>query len=458
MASLSLDDLLAEARRGSPAVDPSSVQQLRTEQADVQSAAGIALGGVLVAAICVAILWKLLGGNVKGVTPVATGRRWMNWVVMLASASFLTKFFSQLIGGYGNPARALVEGVLGAVVLAGVAFALGAIVARLRGGGNSGTAPPAPSAPGPQGAPTSAPANYSTIAAGATHVAFSTASSRTTGQAESPPSVSTQNFTIDEDAIYAAIANELKTGATNEGLWTRLFAEYDGDDNRTKAAYIKQRAVKLISLEQLRLSEETRKRDEQAAIFEKARIERLSCSEQLLSGTLSDQLRKELKELSSSYTAEIFIRKVRNYLLADVEGMLSHNPLLVAITDSAGDSPLHIAIREKSFKMSRLLVENGSPLYFENMDGDTPLNLARKTGQKRIVELLASSPFLGVRINCPYCGASLALDSSVCSTCQKILPAGSRPTVKAQPRLCRSCNAEIAAEARACIKCGTPSF
>jgi hypothetical protein len=59
---------------------------------------------------------------------------------------------------------------------------------------------------------------------------------------------------IDEDAVYAAIANELKTGATNEGLWTRLFAECEGDERRTKVAYIKHRAEKLIAEEQVRIA------------------------------------------------------------------------------------------------------------------------------------------------------------------------------------------------------------
>jgi hypothetical protein len=49
----------------------------------------------------------------------------------------------------------------------------------------------------------------------------------------------------DESAIYAAIANELKSGNTDQGLWTRLFAECDGDENRTKALYIAQRARQL---------------------------------------------------------------------------------------------------------------------------------------------------------------------------------------------------------------------
>ena len=69
---------------------------------------------------------------------------------------------------------------------------------------------------------------------------------------------------IDEDAIYATIANELETGGTDKGLWTRLFAENDGDENRTKVAYIRQRVEKLKAFERARLTEIERLRREEA--------------------------------------------------------------------------------------------------------------------------------------------------------------------------------------------------
>ena len=60
---------------------------------------------------------------------------------------------------------------------------------------------------------------------------------------------------VDEDQIYAAIAHELETNTTDKGLWTRLFAQCDGDDNLTKVRYIKERAAKLIAAAQLRIQE-----------------------------------------------------------------------------------------------------------------------------------------------------------------------------------------------------------
>jgi hypothetical protein len=48
-----------------------------------------------------------------------------------------------------------------------------------------------------------------------------------------------------DDAIYLTIAMELDSGKTDRGLWTRLFAECDGEDAKTRVAYIRARAVQL---------------------------------------------------------------------------------------------------------------------------------------------------------------------------------------------------------------------
>ena len=60
----------------------------------------------------------------------------------------------------------------------------------------------------------------------------------------------------EENAIYASIAEEIETGNTDKGLWTRLYAECDGDEKRTKVQYIKAKVAKLIASEQARLEAE----------------------------------------------------------------------------------------------------------------------------------------------------------------------------------------------------------
>jgi len=63
---------------------------------------------------------------------------------------------------------------------------------------------------------------------------------------------------IDEDRVYRQIAEELETGATDKGMWTRLFSECGGDEKQIKVMYIKQRAERLIAAERLRLEQAAR--------------------------------------------------------------------------------------------------------------------------------------------------------------------------------------------------------
>lgn len=214
-----------------------------------------------------------------------------------------------------------------------------------------------------------------------------------TVQPQSPPSPDMtepilMNLQIDEDVIYTTVANELDTGKTDKGLWVRLYAEFDGDEKKTKIAYIKQRAERLIASGQARLSEIQRLRDEEAIRIEKIRLESLTFREHVSAGFQTDEIREALKLLSSSYTASMFMGKVRNNLLPDVECLLKDNPLLVAITNSDGNSPLHVSLKEKYVTMSELLLQNGAPLNMKNTFGATPLDIALKTGKRKLIDLI----------------------------------------------------------------------
>lgn len=49
------------------------------------------------------------------------------------------------------------------------------------------------------------------------------------------------------DSFYAVVAEELENGQTDKGLWTRLYVENNGDNKKTRLAYIKIRVAKMIS-------------------------------------------------------------------------------------------------------------------------------------------------------------------------------------------------------------------
>lgn len=48
-----------------------------------------------------------------------------------------------------------------------------------------------------------------------------------------------------DDQTYALVAQEIEAGKIDKGLWTRAFAENEGDESKTRAAYIRHRAQQL---------------------------------------------------------------------------------------------------------------------------------------------------------------------------------------------------------------------
>ena len=78
-----------------------------------------------------------------------------------------------------------------------------------------------------------------------------------------PPSVvQYTEQAVDEDAIYKSVSDELESDSINSGLWTRLYAESDGDEIKTKVAYIRHRAAALIEDARLQLKQEVEERNE----------------------------------------------------------------------------------------------------------------------------------------------------------------------------------------------------
>ena len=50
-----------------------------------------------------------------------------------------------------------------------------------------------------------------------------------------------------EDKLFAAAASELDGGDVDKGVWARLYAKHGGDEAKTRAAYIRERAAALMA-------------------------------------------------------------------------------------------------------------------------------------------------------------------------------------------------------------------
>ena len=97
------------------------------------------------------------------------------------------------------------------------------------------------------------------------------------GHMEPPPLQKKENTpAVNDDAFYDEVAKEMQENRLVPGVWTRAFAEADGDENRAKAIYIKLRVTKLsanyrqqkeVTQSEGAISQETSEEDQQAKAF-----------------------------------------------------------------------------------------------------------------------------------------------------------------------------------------------
>lgn len=319
-------------------------------------------------------LQSLIGPAGQPNNAVELGRKWAGWVVLAVCFSMLSRFFGKL------DAVTFFKMLGGGGTWVAVAYVLGWGYGKFFKFNSTAPSPlpgalPTPSATNTPAAAVSSPA----------------AVSNSLSQSMQP--VDTEVHTeVDENAIYAAIGSELESGATDKGLWFRLFAECDGDENKTKVAYIKSRAEKLKALDQekARLDQAARERAVVEERIERLRLERLSVREKLMEGNISEELLIKLRSLSSTHAAVMLLISVRRNKLDEVRAMLAEEPLLVAVCNSEGDTPLHLAVKEKHETMARLLLDNGAPLDVKNRFDVTPLEYANNSRQPNMVRLLTS--------------------------------------------------------------------
>ena len=171
---------------------------------------------------------------------------------------------------------------------------------------------------------------------------------------------------VDEDAIYESISEELDCGTMKKGLWTRLYAENGGDDTKTKVEYIKQRAGKMIN-------ESQKKAEEQ-----EAKLRTYAEQEYLYRQDIEKRRHKE-GAIRENKRISMLIKQFFSYVREDdidsVSKMLAKSNFLIDATDSHNNTPLHIALIEKSFKVANFLILEGAT-FTKNDQGQTQLDMA----------------------------------------------------------------------------------
>jgi hypothetical protein len=64
-----------------------------------------------------------------------------------------------------------------------------------------------------------------------------------------------------DDEVYEMVANEIDEGSISKGLWTRLYLEAEGDENKTRFLYIKHRSSDLLARRENCIADEVAKRE-----------------------------------------------------------------------------------------------------------------------------------------------------------------------------------------------------
>ncbi|MER2602682.1 MAG: hypothetical protein ABTR27_10030, partial [Candidatus Competibacter phosphatis] len=246
---------------------------------------------------------------------------------------FTIKGFAALFSGFGDPGKHFAMAVIVAPIFALIGFVSGWLFAKIRGPkeeplteepqlpNDENEAPPRyPGKQSPQVADKAAPINEKAPSSPAPH---------RYGPSEYPDfRPASAGSDALQASVYAAIANELESGGTDKGLWTRLFAEANGDEKMTKVAYIKQRAAKLMEAERSRSHTPERKK---SIVPEKPPTngdDEWQLAKQ--SADLADQLHLSIAEARAMVTLGIE-KKGDRFILKDGRG---YNTLVEAISSA----------------------------------------------------------------------------------------------------------------------------
>jgi hypothetical protein len=184
-----------------------------------------------------------------------------------------------------------------------------------------------------------------------------------------------------EDRIYTQVGEELESGSTDKGIWTKAFAQAGGDDKNTRVLYIQARVAKLLMLEEEK--EKARLAEQQAAAAEKVRLANMSLKQKLSEGAIGgEEAERETEGMGAG-----FLLAIRNGQFTVVERMVQDRLHLLAVRNSYGETCLHVATREKNCRMIEFLVDSGAYVSARNDNGETARDIARRENFSTVIAL-----------------------------------------------------------------------
>lgn len=220
-------------------------------------------------------------------------------------------------------------------------------------------------------------------------------STPTTTHNTHPHRVSRNNFSTDIDisSIYAKVAEEIESGNADKGLWTRLWVECEGDDNKTKVLYIKQRTNALIANEKAQPIDEqycdeehSQNKEESDNCIESTVTLNMTMREKLVSSAM----KSDLLPLKAHKDAPEFWESILFGHIEKARIILDNAPQLIDLCNGEGNTPLHTTIINMDSNLAKLLIERGALSDTKNNYGKSPLDLATSNELTELAILLSA--------------------------------------------------------------------
>ncbi len=184
-----------------------------------------------------------------------------------------------------------------------------------------------------------------------------------------------------EDRIYAQVGEELESGNTDKGIWTKAFVQAGGDDKNTRVLYIQARVARLLTLAEEK--EKAMLAEQQAAAAEKVRLARMALKKKISEGAIGgEEAEREAEGMSTA-----FLLAVRNGPFTVVERMVQDRPYLLAVRNPYGETCLHAATRKMDGQMIEFLVDSGAYVNARNNNGDTARDIAQRENVSELIAL-----------------------------------------------------------------------
>lgn len=194
-----------------------------------------------------------------------------------------------------------------------------------------------------------------------------------------------------EDYAYEVVAVELENNAQKKGIWTRVFAECNGDEKAMKVRYIKLRVEQLVAEELTRVESAKKKVQEEQENRNRTEQEEARKNQHLALMAERSRLgelisRGDFSEIEVPDEADTFLYCIRQNWTGRVKGMLELDiRYLAAIEGGSGNSVLHVAIAERNSAMAKLLIEYGASVTIKNGFYVSPLDAAKNAGLQDVV-------------------------------------------------------------------------